>query len=70
MMNSEKILEDSFRKRMKNKDFNAFKRDYPTLLKVIEETTIRARIDALEEIGGLISDEILLLKRQIKELDK
>lgn len=35
-MNPEQIFERNFKKRMINKDFESFKKSYPTLYKVIE----------------------------------
>lgn len=50
-MNAEQILEKHFRKGMINKDFNSFKRAYPTLTKCV--------LDAINEalISGSASEE-------------
>ncbi len=66
------LFERSFKKIMKNKDFDSFKKNYPTLLKAIEESMIKARIESLEDLicnykkNDFIIEKIMKLKQKIK----
>ena len=43
-------FEEVFKKQMKNKDFDSFKKDYPTLLNVISESMVKSQIVAVKEV--------------------
>jgi hypothetical protein len=43
-------FEEVFKKQMKNKDFDSYKKDYPTLLNVINESMVKAQIGAVKEV--------------------
>lgn len=51
------VLEKHFKRTMKNKDFEAFKKSHPTLLKVIEDSMSENRL-VYQLFVGKVVDEI------------